>query len=250
MPALKLCILTSEMVPFAKTGGLADVAGALARNLGTIGHNVRAFLPLYAIVRRGHAELQPVPGVQQVALRIGDTRYSFSLQTASLPGSDASVYFVDCPELFDRAGLYTGDPDEHRRFLLFTRAAIESCRRLGFAPDIFHCNDWHTAFLPLFLKNLYGADALLANAKSLLTIHNIGYQGLMPSSALADLGSEATESQFDPGDIARGIINSLKTGIKYADRVSTVSPTYAREIQANRRSAWGCRRPCIRAATS
>jgi starch synthase len=230
MPALKLCVLSSEMVPYAKTGGLADVAGALVRNLRAIGHNVCAFLPLYAIVRRKDTELQPVSGVQRVALRIGDTQYSFSLLTSSFPGSDTPVYFVDCPELFDRAGLYTGDPDEHRRFLLFTRAALESCRRLKFAPDIFHCNDWHTAFLPLFLKNLRGSDALPATPKTLLTIHNIGYQGLMPSSAVADLGSGASLSQLDPADSARGIINSLKTGIKYADRVSTVSPTYAREI--------------------
>jgi starch synthase len=229
MPALKLCVLSSEMVPYAKTGGLADVAGALLRNLRAMGHEVRAFLPLYAIVRRSHVELQPVAGVQHVALRIGDTTYSFSLLTASFPGTDVPVYFIDCPELYDRASLYTNDPDEHRRFLLFTRAALESCDRLRFVPDIFHCNDWHTAFLPLFLKNLRG-DARPAKPKSLLTIHNIGYQGLMSSSAIADLGSGVSVSQLDPDDAARGVINALKTGIKYADRVSTVSPTYAREI--------------------
>jgi starch synthase len=228
MPALKLCVLSSEMVPYAKTGGLADVAGALARHLSAIGHEVRAFLPLYAIVRRSHAELQPVTDVQQMTLRIGDTPYRFSLLTSRLPGTNVVVYFVDCPQLYDRASLYTGDPDEHRRFLLFTRAVLESCQRLRFVPDIFHCNDWHTAFLPLFLKNL-DRGALPAKPKTLLTIHNIGYQGLMPSSAIDDLGS-VSMSQLDPDDAARGVINSLKTGIKYADRVSTVSPTYAREI--------------------
>jgi starch synthase len=230
MPALKLCVLSSEMVPYAKTGGLADVTGALVRNLRAMGHEVRAFLPLYAIVRRSHIELQPVSGVQQVALRIGETPYTFSLLTSRFPGTDVPLYFIDCPPLFDRASLYTNDPDEHRRFLLFTRASLASCQRLGFAPDIFHCNDWHTAFLPLFLKNLYGKDAELPAPKSLLTIHNIGYQGVMPSSAIADLGLGVSVSQLDPGDISRGVINSLKTGIKYADRVSTVSPTYAREI--------------------
>jgi starch synthase len=230
MPALKLCVLSSEMVPYAKTGGLADVAGALVRNLRALRHEVRAFLPLYAIVRRSHVELQPVSGVQHVALRIGDTPYTFSLLTSRFPGTDVPVYFIDCPELYDRASLYTNNPDEHRRFLLFTRAALESCERLGFTPDIFHCNDWHTAFLPLFLKSLHGSDARPAKPKSLLTIHNIGYQGLMPSSAIADLGPDVSAAQLDPDDLARGVINSLKTGIKYADRVSTVSPTYAREI--------------------
>ncbi len=98
------------------------------------------------------------------------------------------MYFVDCPALFDRSSLYTTDPDEHRRFLLFTRAALDSCRRLEFAPDIFHCNDWHTAFAPLFLKTLYHSDDSLSRSKSLMTIHNIGYQGIMASSAAARLG--------------------------------------------------------------
>ena len=230
MAALKLCILSSEIVPYAKTGGLADVAGALVRNLAAIGHNVRAFMPLYAAVRRNHPQLLPVPGVQRVALSIGDTEYWFSLLTGTYPGTQAPVYFVDCPTLFDRGDLYTTDPDEHRRFLLLTRATIEGCRRLGFAPDIFHCNDWHTAFLPLYLKTLYRSDALLAGSKSLLTIHNIAFQGVMPSAAAADLGLGADWSMLDQSDISRGAVNALKTGIKHADRVSTVSPTYAREI--------------------
>jgi starch synthase len=187
-------------------------------------------MPLYPIVRRNHPELQPVLGAQRAALTIGDTEYWFSLLTAGFPGSDAPVYFVDCPALFDRADLYTNDPDEHRRFLLFTRATLEGCRRLGFAPHIFHCNDWHTAFLPLYLKTLYASDSLLARAKSLLTIHNIGYQGVMSSAAAPDLGLGAAWALLDQGDIARGLINPLKTGIKHAHSVSTVSPTYAREI--------------------
>jgi starch synthase len=230
MAALKLCILSSEIVPYAKTGGLADVAGALVQNLSAIGHDVRAFMPLYPVVRRRYPDLQPVPGAQRVALAIGDTEYWFSLLTVNYPGSNAPVYFVDCPTLFDRADLYTTEPDEHRRFLLLTRATLEGCRRLGFAPDIFHCNDWHTAFLPLYLRTLYASDSLLAGAKSLLTIHNIAFQGIMSSAAAPDLGLGSAWALLDQGDIARGVINSLRTGIKHAHAVSTVSPTYAREI--------------------
>jgi starch synthase len=230
MTPLKLCILSSEIVPYAKSGGLADVAGALVRNLGAAGHTVRAFMPLYPVVRSNHPSLQEVRGAQQVALFIGETEYRFSLLTANYPDSGVPMYFIDCPALFDRGGLYTTDPDEHRRFLLFTRAALECCRRLGFGPDIFHCNDWHTAFVPLYLKTLYRSDPLLARAKSLLTIHNIGYQGVMPAAAAADLGLGAASSMLDQGDVARGVINPLKTGIAHADGVSTVSPTYAREI--------------------
>jgi starch synthase len=232
MAALKLCILSSEILPYAKTGGLADVAGALIQNLRLLGHEVHAFMPLYSTVRAAHPELQPVLGVQQLPLTVGDTEYRFSLQTGSFPGTDVAMYFIDCPELYGRASFYTGDPDEHRRFLLFTRAALESCRRLGTAPDIFHCNDWHTALLPLYMKTLYSSEKLFARSRSVLTIHNIGYQGIMPGAAAADLGVTAPESWLDPDDLARGVINSLKIGLKYADQVTTVSPTYAREIAA------------------
>jgi starch synthase len=202
----------------------------LVQNLRRLGHDVLAFMPLYSAVRTAHPELQPVLGVQQIPLAIGDREYRFSLQTASFPGTDIAMYFVDCPELYDRASFYTFDPDEHRRFLLFTRASLESCRRLGLAPDVFHCNDWHTALLPLYLKTVYASDPLLAAARSVLTIHNIGYQGVMPSAAIDDLGLGAATARLDGGDLAHGIINPLKTGIIFADRVTTVSPTYAREI--------------------
>ena len=230
MSALKLCILSSEILPYAKTGGLADVAGALVQNLRLLGHEVHAFMPLYSAVRSAHPELQPVLGAQQIPLVIGDTEYRFSLQTASFPGTDISTYFIDCPQLYDRAHLYTEDPDEHRRFLLFTRATLECCRRLVMAPDIFHCNDWHTALLPLYLKTLYSSDPLLGRARSVLTIHNIGFQGVISRAAAADLALGTAEARLDADDLAHGVINSLKTGIKFADRVTTVSPTYAREI--------------------
>jgi starch synthase len=230
MSALRLCVLSSEYLPYAKTGGLADVARALVQNLRLCGHEVHAFMPLYSTVRSAHPELQPVLGAQHVPLAVGATEYRFSVQTASFPGTDIAMYFIDCPELYDRPEFYTTDPDEHRRFLLFTRAALETCRRLGIATDIFHCNDWHSAFLPLYLKTLYAADPLLSRARSVLTIHNIGYQGIMPSAAVPDLGLADAAAWLDGADLSQGVINSLKTGIKYADSVTTVSPTYAREI--------------------
>jgi len=230
MERLKLCLLSSEIVPYAKTGGLADVAGALLPELKRLGHDVSAFMPLYAAVRRSRPDLLPVDGLQDVNLRIASTTYVFSLWRALFPGTDIPVYFVDCPSLFERASLYTFDPDEHRRFLLFTRAAIECTVRMGGVPDIFHCNDWHTAFAPLLLRTVYAASSELARARSVLTIHNIGYQGIMPASALEDLGLGAAVARLDAGDLGAGIINPLKTGIKFADMVTTVSPTYAREI--------------------
>ncbi len=217
-------------MPFAKTGGLADAVGALVRALAHRGHDVRAFMPLYAAIRRTHPEMQPVLGVQNVGVTVGTRVYAFSVRTTSLPGTSTALYFIDCPELFDRPTIYTADPDDHRRFLLLTRAAMESCLRLGFAPDVFHCNDWHSAFLPLYLKSVYSSVPLFAHSRSVLTIHNIGYQGIVPRAFVGDLSLGAAEAQLDAADLAHGVINSLKTGIKFADTVTTVSPTYAREI--------------------
>ncbi len=230
MSHLKVCVLSSEILPYAKTGGLADVAAALLQNLRLLGHEVYGFMPLYSAVRAAHMELRPVPEVQKQPLTIGDVQYRFSLQRASFPGTDIAMYFIDCPALYDRQSYYTNDPDEHRRFLAFTRATLESCRRLELAPHIFHCNDWHTALLPLYLKTQYASDPLLSRARSVMTIHNIGYQGVMPSAAAADLGLDVPESWLDADDWAHGVINPLKIGIKFADAVTTVSPTYAREI--------------------
>jgi starch synthase len=231
MAGLKLCVLSSEILPYAKTGGLADVAGALLRNLRQLGHDVFGFMPLYAPVRTAHPELKPVPSAQQLAMTVGDAEYRFSVQTGSYPGTDVAMYFIDCPALYDRGSFYTADPDEHRRFILFTRAAVETCQRLGMTPDIFHCNDWHTALLPLYLKTLYADDPGVSASRSVLTIHNIGYQGVFAAAAIADLGIARARQWLDAEDLADGVINSLKTGIKFADLVTTVSPTYAREIQ-------------------
>jgi starch synthase len=230
MAPLKVCILSSEIKPFAKSGGLADVVGSLIRELSYRGHEIRAFMPLYATVRRAHPDMQPVPGLQNVGVTIGSRVYAFSARTANLPGTGIQTYLIDCPELFDRPSLYTTDPDEHRRFLLFTRAVIESCLRLGFAPDVFHCHDWHTGLLPLFLKTIYSPVPLFARSRSVLTIHNIGYQGIIARAFIGDLGPGALDQLLDAADLQSGVINSLKTGIKFADTVTTVSPTYAREI--------------------
>jgi starch synthase len=231
MNPLKLCILSSEIMPFAKTGGLADVTGALLQELKRLGHDVRGWMPLYASVKRSHPEFKPVLDLQNLPLRMGVHDYYFSVYTASYPGTDIPMYFIDCPALYDRQAFYTFDADEHRRFVLFSRAAIESCQRLGFVPDIFHCNDWHTAMLPLYLKTVYASWPAFAQVRSVLTIHNIGYQGVMPATVVDDLGLGSADSQLDPTDRAQGFINPLKTGIKFADVVTTVSPTYAREIR-------------------
>lgn len=226
----RVCLLSAEVAPLSKTGGLADVAGALAKYLAAAGHDVRLFTPLYASIDRTKFPVQPVDGLQQLPLQVGPHHYVYSIATTRLPGSDALVYLVDCPVLYARPVIYTTDPDEHLRFLAFTRAVLASCQRMQWSPQILHCNDWHTAFGPLFVKVLLEGDPLFARTRSVLTIHNIGYQGVFSSAAIADLELGPKSYLLHQDDLRAGKINPLRHGILYADAITTVSPTHAQEI--------------------
>lgn len=227
---LPICFVSSEITPFAKTGGLADVSGALVKYLQGAGHDVLTFMPLYSRIDRGSFALEAVAALTDLPLVFGAHAYRYSVYRARLPGSNADVHFIDCPALYDRPTLYTVEPDEHVRFLALTRAAIECCQRLGFAPRIFHCNDWHTAFAPLLLRAAYGWDLLFAETRSVLTIHNIGYQSVFPAALVADLGLPGHTNLLHQDDLRAGKINPLRHGVLYAHAITTVSPTYAREI--------------------
>ena len=228
---LRICLIGSEVAPFSKTGGLADVCGALTKYLHGSGHDVRVFTPLYSAIDRAAVAPQPVAGLQNVALEFGPHRYRYSVLTARVPGSSAAVQFIDCPALYARASIYTTDPDEHLRYIALTRAALECCERMAFSPQILHAHDWHAAFAPLYLKVAYDWDALFKHTRSVLTIHNIGYQGMFSASAVADLGLGARTDRLHQDDLRAGHINALKHGIMYADAITTVSPTYAAEIR-------------------
>jgi starch synthase len=227
---LRIAFVASEIAPLAKTGGLADATGALMGYLQTEGHDVRGFLPLYSSIHLEGLSSSPVEGLQDLPLEVGPHRLRYSVVSVGLPRSQAPVYLIDCPALYARPRIYTNDADEHVRFLALTRAALECCQRMAWSPHILHCHDWHTAFGPLYLKTLYSWDQLLQATRSLLTIHNIGYQGVFPATAAADLQLGWSSHLLHQDDLRYGVINSLKHGIMYADAVSTVSPTYAKEI--------------------
>ncbi|HEV2229591.1 MAG TPA: glycogen synthase [Steroidobacteraceae bacterium] len=228
--SLGVCLLSAEVAPLSKTGGLADVAGALAKYLTGAGHDVRLFTPLYASIDRARFPVESVAALQDVPLQIGPHHYVFSVGTTRLPGSEALVYLIDCPVLYGRPMLYTTDPDEHLRFLAFTRAVLAACQRMRWSPRILHCNDWHTAFGPLFVKALLAGDPLFAHTRSVLTIHNIGYQGIFSAAAIADLELGPKSYLLHQDDLRAGRINPLRHGILYADAITTVSPTHASEI--------------------
>jgi starch synthase len=228
---LRICFLASEVAPLAKTGGLADVAGALAKYLHAAGHDVRLFMPLHRNIARGPLVRWPVEFLQDVPITLGAHLLHYSVYTAQLPGSQAWMYLVDCPAMFDREQLYSMAPDEHLRYILLTHAALQCCQRMGFAPDILHCNDWHTALGPLLLKSLYAWDGLFAATRSVMTIHNIGYQGVFPGMLAADTGLDGFLHWLDHGERSLGRVNLLREGLVHAHHITTVSPTYAQEIQ-------------------
>jgi starch synthase len=230
---LKICLATSELSPLAKTGGLADVCAALSAFLQRDGHDVRVLLPRYSSIDESRLDIVPVDYLQQIPIQLGSRSGHYSIDTVHVPGSGVQIYLLRCPDLYDRPGIYTSGADEHLRFILLSRAAIEMCQHMGFAPDVFHCHDWHTALIPLYLKSRYAWDRLFANTRSVLTIHNIGYQGVVNASVLPDLGLDGAEHELHQEDLGLGRINFLKTGILHADLVTTVSPTYAREIQGD-----------------
>ena len=221
---------SSEFSPFAKTGGLGDVVAALSKSLHDQGHDVRVLIPYYSRLQGAGLDPRPIDSLTNLQMQLGERTVGYSIMQASLPGSDMPLFLLHCPEFYGREGIYSQDDDEYLRFVLLSRAAIEMCQRMAFAPHIMHCNDWQTALIPLYLRSTYAWDRLFAGTKSVLTIHNIGYQGMFPAWVLGELNLAGAEHHLYQDDLKEGVINFLKTGILYADLVTTVSPTYAREI--------------------
>jgi len=229
---VRICFISAEYSPFAKTGGLGDVSAALTRHLAHRGHDLRVFLPLHGRMDLRGVDRHPVDFLQQLTVRVGANEFRYGLQTARVPGSELWVYLVDCPSLFDRPRIYSDAPDEQLRYLMLTRVAFECCQRMGFAPDIVHANDWHTAFAPLLLRSAYAWDReRFAAARSVFTIHNIGYQGTFWSGRAGDVGPGVDVGLLHQDDLGAGRINPLRHGVMFADAVTTVSPTYADEIR-------------------
>lgn len=223
--------VSSEMVPFAKTGGLGDVCGALPPALESLGCRCTAFLPAYPSVLRSGVSIEPT--ATTFAIEIADRHVTCRLLRAKLPSSDVDLYLIDQPHYFDRDGLYNGPSGEFRdnceRFCFFSRSVVWAIEQLGLAPDIVHCHDWQTGLIPAYIKTGFRDYGWMKRARSLLTIHNLAYQGTfwhldMPLTGLSWEYFNWEQMEF------HGQLNLLKTGIVFADRVTTVSPTYSREI--------------------
>lgn len=207
MARLKVLLASSEVVPFAKTGGLADVAGSLPLALEELGVDVRVIMPKYAAVK--------APG------------------NSAKIGKSIKVYFVENEDYFNRKELYAdsfGDyKDNLDRFVFFSREILARCKKEDFAPDVIHCNDWQTALVPVYLNTIYKYDPFFANTRTLYTIHNLAYQGLFPKEEFPKIGLDWALFHIDYFEFYDKV-NLMKAGLVYSDAISTVSPTYAKEI--------------------
>lgn len=234
---MKLLLASSEVHPYSKSGGLADMVAALAKALGRAGHQVGLVTPLYRGIREKFPALKWLDYHINVPLG-GEWKQAqvFTLE----PAENVTVYFIDAPEFYDRAGLYGEShreyADNSRRFVFFSKCVAHLARYLPWAPELIHVHDWQAGLVPLLVLHQRTSEGWVNAPRTVLTIHNLAYQGNFPRAdyALTNL----PESYFNlNGAEFHGYMSCLKAGIAYADRLTTVSPRYAREITT---AEFGC----------
>jgi starch synthase len=222
---MRVLEIASEAVPFAKTGGLADVVGALPEALAGLGCEVTLVIPAYAEALGKGLPIEPAGIEFDVPIGTGSRRAR--ILRCRRAGHRADVYLIANDDLFDRPTLYGGAsdyPDNAERFIFFSRAAVELACRLGGSWDILHCHDWQTGLVPAYLRLLYGSNPAVANARTVMTIHNMSYQGLFWHWDMLLTGIDWSHFTWREMEFY-GQLNLLKTGVVFADAVSTVSPT-------------------------
>lgn len=229
MEQFKILMVSAEVDPFAKTGGLADVAGALPKALKKMGHDVRIVMPRYKCISAKMSYLtdfsvEMMGHAETAIVREGSLNFEEDGETFSIP-----VYFVDSYNYFDRPGIYCY-PDDGDRFVFFDKAVLKMLPLIGFKPDLIHCNDWQAGPIPLYIKEKYNEDAYYRDIATLFTIHNLQYQGnfgkgILPVLGFGDEYFTSEKLEF------YGEVNFMKAGILYADIINTVSETYVKEIK-------------------
>jgi starch synthase len=224
---LNILLAATEVVPYAKTGGLADVAGALPKALSRLGHTVRVVMPRYnveKIVSRG----ERLTGDLNVPFNSGSRSAAVYVDRSG----EVPVYFIDAPEYFSRGKLY-GEADDAERFAFFSRAVLELAKALGEKFDIIHLNDWMTGLVPAYLKTAYADDPAFTHTRTVFTIHNMAFPGLFRPSQLESFGLPSWLDRTEAGIEFYGTASALKSGLVFSDALSTVSPRYAQEIQTS-----------------
>lgn len=242
---LNVLFISSEVEPFAKTGGLADVSGALPQVIRALDHEIRVMLPRYGCISERKARLHDMIRLQEITIPVGTRHFPASVKSSFITNTQVKVqtYLLDNPALFGRSGLYVHPetkkdyPDNDVRFTFFNRGVLEVLKKLGWQPDIIHCNDWPTGLVPAYLKTLYRNDPFYKDTRTVFTIHNMAYQGVFPRTSFAQT-LLPKEQDSDHGVIAFGNLNFLKSGLVHADALTTVSEKYAQEIRSS--DEYGC----------
>lgn len=222
---MNILFAATEVVPYVKTGGLADVAGALPKALARLGHKVGIVMPRY--------HLETITAASQATPIELEVPFDFGLKRSPVymdRSGEVPVYFIDAPEYFSRAKLY-GEADDAERFAFFSRAVLELARAFGEPLDLIHLNDWMTGFVPAYLRTIYAGDAAFTKTKTLFTIHNMAFQGLFDPRLLPKLGLPASVYKTRGGLEFYSRASALKAGLVFSDALSTVSPQYSKEIQ-------------------
>ncbi|MEP7274087.1 MAG: glycogen synthase GlgA, partial [Acidobacteriota bacterium] len=228
---MRVILASSEVFPFSKTGGLADVAGALPKALARAGCEISVVTPLYTGMGGSPGDVVARVTAHRIFDDLlipfaGGTKYA-SVWLDHLDG--APIYFIENDEYFGRGYIYGYGDFDAERFAFFSRAVIELARRLGAPPDIIHCNDWHTGFIPTYLATVYAGDRFFRRTATLFTIHNLAYQGTFSPGLLPRLG--LAPDALERGLEFFGVASALKGGLEFATALSTVSRKYAQEIQ-------------------
>lgn len=233
---MRIVLASSEAVPFSKTGGLGDVASALPKALADAGHEVAVITPFYPQVLTHQAHAIPLLTSKDVEIHVGlgPKQATATLWETTLPDSEVAVYLVENAAYFDRPGLYQdsrGDySDNAERFIFFSRAVLETSRQLNLQPQIIHANDWQTGLIPALLKTDYEIVPGFEETASVFTIHNLAFQGQFWHWDMLLTGLDWKYFNWRQMEYF-GQLNLMKTGLVFADKLTTVSPTYAREIQ-------------------
>lgn len=230
---MNILMVAAECVPFIKTGGLADVVGTLPKYLKQQGHDVRIIIPKYRLIDGMKYNLQTLP--YKLSVFVGKEQENFRIKTCMLDG-DIPVYFIENLRYFNRLGVYGDDSgvgygDNRERFIFFSKAAIEAVKAIMFRPDIIHCHDWHTGLIPAYLKTVNLNDGFFWNTSTIYTIHNIAFQGSFDAASTLPMAGFSWEDYKSDKLEFYNTFNYMKAGLAYTDIISTVSPTYAKEIQ-------------------
>lgn len=234
---LNILYVSSEVEPFAKTGGLADVSAALPKAIKESGHEIRIIMPRYRFISERKFKLHDIIRLKDIPVPVGNGTELGNVKSSFISNlkEKVQVYFLDNAKYFGRDGIYQSPvgkkdyQDNDERFIFFCHGVLETLKRLGWQPDIIHCNDWQTGLIPAYLKTLYSADPFFKSVKTVFTIHNMAYQGSFSQDSFKKSGLPSDLFKLD-GVEAYGKFNFLKTALFFADTITTVSQKYAEEI--------------------